>query len=269
MSDVDPAQPHVGPIPPGIYDVAFGWDPEPEIERLRFACGQAGCEPKSALELGCGTGRLLRALQRRVPDVVGLDLDPAMVAFARRYVRVPVLPGDMSKFACGTTFDLIHTSANTIRCVTEPAAILSMWRCIGVHLNPGGVFVADVELGFAAEAEKAGHPVSWMMSRGDALVHVTWQVVLAPDAQTRCSGLAWTFELRQGDKRESWREEFRLRTYDAAEFLEIATKPEDAATGAGLAAAGIYEIRDPYLFETPPEKAVGRMLVVLKRTRGQ
>jgi SAM-dependent methyltransferase len=259
MNTADPSHAQEGGIPAGIYDVGFGWDPEPEIDRLLFGCRQAGCEPQSALELGCGTGRLLRALRKRLPDVVGLDLNPAMVAFARLHGTVPVLLADMSDFACGGTFDLIYASANTIRCVTESEAIRRMWRRIAGHLNPGGVFIADVELGFAAEAEKVGQPVRWMMSRGEALVHVTWQVIQPPDPNTRCSSLAWTFELRRGDARQSWHEKFCLRTYDASEFLGI------AATEGGLSAVGLYELRDPYLFETPAEKANGRMLVVLKR----
>ena len=68
-------------IPPEVYDIAFGWGPEPEIERLLWACRSAGFQPDSALELGCGTGRLLRALRARGTDVAGLDLSLAMVAF--------------------------------------------------------------------------------------------------------------------------------------------------------------------------------------------
>ena len=40
--------------------------------------------PASVLDAGCGTGRVGRELARRGRDVVGVDLDPAMLATARQ-----------------------------------------------------------------------------------------------------------------------------------------------------------------------------------------
>ena len=40
--------------------------------------------PTSVLDAGCGTGRVGRELARRGLDVVGVDLDPEMLATARR-----------------------------------------------------------------------------------------------------------------------------------------------------------------------------------------
>jgi SAM-dependent methyltransferase len=246
-------------IPPELYDIAFGWDPQPEVNRLVFLARQAGLAPRSALELGCGTGRLLPCLRQTVPDVIGLELSPAMADFARSRGGATVLVGDMSSFALGRTFDLIFASANTLRHVHTPDAIASMWRCITDHLSPGGLFVADLELGFAAEAEKVGRPARWTLSRGDVLVHVSWEVVEPPARETRCCTVEWVFESRRGEPTGTWRERFTLRTYDAQELVELAT-----ADGR-LRPAGMYELRDPYLIETPPEKAVGRMLVALQR----
>jgi hypothetical protein len=115
-------------------------------------------------------------------------------------------------------------------------------------------------LGFNAEAEKLDRPAHWMLSRGEVLVHVTWRVIQPPCAQTRCCMVEWVFESRLGQPRGTWRQQFTLRTYDADEFLRLAT-----ADGR-LRTTRIDEIRDPYLIPTPAEKAVGRMLVVLQRS---
>ena len=40
--------------------------------------------PTSVIDAGCGTGRVGRELANRGLDVVGVDLDPAMLATARR-----------------------------------------------------------------------------------------------------------------------------------------------------------------------------------------
>ena len=143
--------------------------------------------------------------------------------------------------------------------MTEPNAVVGMWRCVAEHLRPGGVFVADLELGFAAEVEKLNQPASWTMSREQTPVRVTWTVISPPSPTTRCCRVEWVFDVKEGEPQGCWREAFPLRTYDAEEFLGMAT-----AQGR-LSVRGLHLLRDPYLFEAPPEKAVGRVLVVLQR----
>ena len=248
-------------FPPDVYEIACGWDPRPEIERLLFLARQAGVQPQSALELGCGTGRLLRTLRQTVPDVCGIELSPAMARWGRASGVGEILDGDMSDFALGRRFDLIFTSANTIRHVLTDDAIASMWRCIGEHLSPGGVFVADIELGLAAEAEKAGKPVTWTSSSGPNEVRATWLVVEPPSPRTRCCQVTYTLEARGPEVNGTWEERFELRTYDAQELLA------SASHHGGLEPRGLYELRDPHLIETPVEKAAGRFLAVLQQAK--
>ena len=245
-------------VPPEVYDIACGWDPRFEIARLLEVARWAGVRPESALELGCGTGRLLSALREEVPAVCGLELSPAMVAHARRSAATEVLPGDMTDFDLGRRFDLVFTSANTIRHVLSDEAVARMWQRIRAHLSAGGVFVADLELGFAAEAAKVGKSVTWAVSRGGTEVRTMWRVTEPPSVDTRCCGVVYAFEARGAELNGSWQERFSLRTYEATEFLELARRH------AGLEPRGIYEIREPYLLETLAEKASGRYLVALR-----
>jgi SAM-dependent methyltransferase len=246
-------------IPPEVYELGCGWDPHPEINRLLFLARENGIQPASALELGCGTGRLLRALGRSVPDVWGLELSAAMAQRGRASGAGDILVGHMSDFALGRRFELIYTSANTIRHVLTNEGIARMWQCIGAHLAPRAVFVADLEFGFADQAAKVGKPATWTISRGQTEVQAIWMVTAPPSRRTRRCKVEYTFEARGPNLRGKWQERFELRTYEAPEFLELASR------GAGLEPAGIYIPRDPYLFETPPEKATGRCVVVLRR----
>lgn len=51
--------------------------------------------PRSALEVGCGTGHFTRWLADRVPVTVGVDRSPAMLAEARRrHPDLPLVLGD-------------------------------------------------------------------------------------------------------------------------------------------------------------------------------
>ena len=65
----------------------------PEARKAFFATGEAdvaallaqiGFAPKSALDFGCGVGRLTIPLANRVERVVGYDVAPAMLEIARR-----------------------------------------------------------------------------------------------------------------------------------------------------------------------------------------
>jgi|GEM_PF-3388420 len=248
-------------IPPGVYDIAFGWDPEMEVQRLLWAARRYGLMPtSSALELGCGTGRLIDALRTHVESVRGIELSSAMAEYARAQRGVDVRVADMSEFDLSRRFELVFTSANTLRCVTRAQAIERMWSCVHAHLEPGGVFVADLELGIDAEAEMLGTPRKWMLSRGDALVHASWEVVAPPSHHRPCTRIEWSFELRRGGRDPRvWREQFDLHACDAAEFVRLAT------SHSGLEFCGAHEIRDPYLLERPLEQAIGRLLVVLRR----
>lgn len=245
-------------IPPEVHSIGFGWDPQPEVNRLLHLARGAGMHARSALELGCGTGRLLESLRAAVPEVVALDLSRAVVEFARGRSRAEVIVADMSGFSLHRRFDLIYTSANTIRHVCDLSAVRRMWRRIGEHLSPGGVFIADLELGIAAEAARVGRPATWEISRGSTLVKVSWEVVEPPSLASPLTGIRWTFESRGGETPGVWSETFQLRAYDAPDFVATAEQH------GGLECIGIHEPRDPYLVETPLEKADGRMLVVFQ-----
>src|SRR5437763_473974 len=65
---------------------------------------------RSALDLACGSGTLTARLAKVVPQVVGLDSSPAMLAEARsRYsgvAGVQFISGDFRGFQLGQEFDV-------------------------------------------------------------------------------------------------------------------------------------------------------------------
>lgn len=106
---------------------------------MRFA-------PRSVLDAGCGTGRVARELARRGVDVVGVDLDPEMLATARR--RSPDLrwvEADLASFDLGRGFDLVVAAGNVMILLTpetEAAVLANLAR----HLPVGGLLVAGFQL---------------------------------------------------------------------------------------------------------------------------
>ena len=102
--------------------------------------------PASVLDAGCGTGRVGRELARRGLDVVGVDLDPAMLATARRKApRVDWRLADLATVDLAVSFDAAVMAGNVMIFLapgSEPAVVANIAR----HLNPGGVLIAGFQL---------------------------------------------------------------------------------------------------------------------------
>ena len=102
--------------------------------------------PASVLDAGCGTGRVGRELARRGMDVVGVDIDPEMLATARR--KAPSGDwhvADLATVDLSRTFDAIVMAGNVMIFPTpgtESAVVANMAR----HLEPGGVLIAGFQI---------------------------------------------------------------------------------------------------------------------------
>jgi ubiquinone/menaquinone biosynthesis C-methylase UbiE len=115
------------------------------IHRALLGMLPAEIVPAAIVDIGCGTGRLLRKLASRWPqaDLIGVDPAEAMIAEARRRT-----PG--ASFYVGQAEDLPLTEASVDLVVSTTS--FHHWRDqalgvrqVGCVLRPGGCFVlADV-----------------------------------------------------------------------------------------------------------------------------
>lgn len=101
------------------------------------------------LDAGCGTGRVAVELARRGHEVVGADLDPSMLAVARREEpHVTWVEADLAHLDdvdLGDPFDLVVCAGNVVPLLaggTEPAAITAM----AAALRPGGALLCGFGL---------------------------------------------------------------------------------------------------------------------------
>ena len=107
----------------------------------------ASFAPATVLDAGCGTGRVAIELARRGVDVVGVDLDPAMLQVARR--KAPELDwrhADLATLDLGRRFDQVVMAGNVLLFVA-PGAEAAIVERMAAHLSPGGRLVAGFRLG--------------------------------------------------------------------------------------------------------------------------
>ena len=105
---------------------------------------------RTVLDLACGTGSLTRELALRGYEMIGVDLSEDMLARASDKCRD--LPGEPPLFLHQgmETLDLYDTVDACVCCldsinyVTRPSVLLRAFQRVHLFLNPGGLFLFDV-----------------------------------------------------------------------------------------------------------------------------
>lgn len=110
-------------------------------EDIPFVLDLARQANGSVLELGCGTGRLLRPLFEQGYDVFGIDNSAEMIH--KIPSQIHTLHASMTTFDLAPkTFSLAVLSHNTIHHLTE-AEIKATCQRIAAHLKQDGLFLLD------------------------------------------------------------------------------------------------------------------------------
>jgi SAM-dependent methyltransferase len=128
-------------LAPDIFDPAVV---DPIVSFLADLAGGG-----AALELGMGTGRIALPLSRRGVRVHGIELSPAMVARLQTKSNaddIAVTIGDFASTQVEGTFRLAYLVYNTITNLTTQDEQVACFRNVARHLEPGGVFVIELEV---------------------------------------------------------------------------------------------------------------------------
>jgi SAM-dependent methyltransferase len=128
---------------------------------------------KTLLELGCGTGAVLKILARSY-DVVGLDLSPQMLAIARK--KLPganLVHGDMVNFDLHEKFDVIICVFDSINHVLRFADWKQVFRRAALHLEKGGLFLFDINTVEKLQRRIRMPPWTTAFGKNSLMTHVT------------------------------------------------------------------------------------------------
>ena len=126
------------------------------------------------LDAGCGPGRVAGALSQRGHDVVGVDVDPQLIAAAEQDHPGPrYLVADLAELDLPDRFDVI-VSAGNVMAFLAPSTRVEVLRRLRAHCTDGGRTVIGFGAGrdyafdqFLRDATAAGFSTDLLLSTWD------------------------------------------------------------------------------------------------------
>ncbi len=155
-------------------------------EDLSFWLALSRNSPGPILELGCGTGRVMRPLMQAGYPVYGMDIDYEMLSFLRANTPGHHLPepsifqADFANFHLDMRFGLIIMPCNTYSSLTSATRTATL-KNVRRHLMPAGRFVVSLpnphllrDLPSVSEAE-VEEIVSHPIDRNPVQISSAWE----------------------------------------------------------------------------------------------
>ena len=125
----------------------FGWNYYPEAfgQQLLKWLQKDGIQPKSAMDLACGTGILCRILKDSGMDAAGMDFSSGMIQIARQSnPDIPFCVADMITFCPEACFDLVTCTGDAINHIEDLTDVEKIFQNVYDYLSCGGHFVFDI-----------------------------------------------------------------------------------------------------------------------------
>jgi len=131
-----------------LYDnLTFDVDYKKTADFIEWLFKKNQLSPQLVLDLACGTGTLTLELARRGYDMLGADSSAEMLSVAREKEgaeKILYLHQPMEEFELYGTVDAIVSVLDSINYLTAPDALEKTFCLCANYLNPGGLFIFDV-----------------------------------------------------------------------------------------------------------------------------
>lgn len=126
-----------------VYDQVIG-NRDKDVATILGLIRREMPDAQSVIDIGCGTGAITEQIARHY-RVTGVDISDEMIQQAqKRSPEIDYLVGDMTNFRTVDTFDCAVCLFNAINQVTDYADWEDAFQTAAALLNPGGVYIFDI-----------------------------------------------------------------------------------------------------------------------------
>ena len=229
-------------------------DYEATVDFYKEILKREGLHPRTAVDLACGTGSVTEILAKQGLDVIGVDLSEEMLTVAMEKVMDMERP---PRFICQPLqelflprgVDLAVCALDSLDYITDPADCARAIRRVYKALNPGGIFIFDVNT-----PEKLRAMDGQVFLDEDENVYCVWRGEFDP--QTNICSYGMDLFQRRGEVWERSFEEHREYAYSREQLTGY-------LKAAGFTHIEVYADR---LFENPRE---GEQRIYFKARKGK
>ena len=229
-------------------------DYEATVDFYKEILKREGLHPRTAVDLACGTGSVTEILAKQGLDVIGVDLSEEMLTVAMEKVMDMERP---PRFICQPLqelflprgVDLAVCALDSLDYITDPADCARAIRRVYKALNPGGIFIFDVNT-----SEKLRAMDGQVFLDEDDDVYCVWRGEF--DDETNICSYGMDLFQRRGEVWERSFEEHREYAYSREQLTGY-------LKAAGFTHIEVYADR---LFENPRE---GEQRIYFKARKGK
>ena len=174
---------------------------------------QEGLKPRTAVDLACGTGSVTAILARRGLQVIGVDMSEEMLTVASQKTGDAwFICQKLQELRLPKAVDLAVCALDSLDYITNPADCREAIRRTYKYLNPGGIFIFDVNT-----PEKLRAMDGQVFLDEDDDVYCVWRGEF--DEETNICSYGMDLFQRKGDLWERSFEEHREYAYSADQLI--------------------------------------------------
>lgn len=188
-------------------------------------------KPKLMLDLACGTGTMTKLFAEKGYDMIGVDLSVDMLDIAKSKsegLNILYLNQPMEEFELYGTVDAVVCMLDSLNYVLDYEDVVKTFKLVKNYLNPGGVFVFDVNTNYKLEKVLAGNVFCGESDNA----YYTWENYY--DKEEKICEFKLEFFIKDGEKYSRHSETHYERGYSAAELKK-------AIKESGLTLEGVYD----------------------------
>ncbi len=239
-----------------VYDLFMDNIPYEEwCAYLHGLLADCGVKDGLVLELGCGTGTMTELLSGLGYDMIGVDSSAQMleIAVEKRIQSghdILYLEQDMREFELYGTVRAVVSVCDSMNYITGEEELLQVFRLVNNYLDPGGVFIFD--LNTLAKYEALGESVIAENREEGSFIWENWY-----DPDTRINEYDLTLYIRnEDDLYERYEETHYQKGYDLDVVCGLLEQ-------AGLAVEARYDA----FTRRPPTPESERVYLVARECR--